>query len=147
MAQTTFDTFATSIQETSLWLKSLGRELDAGDSEDLAWGLLTATLHALRDRLRPESAINLGAQLPTLIRGAYYEHWPMTASPTRERHKAQFLEHLQGELPSGATLDAERVARAVFHVMQERVGSGAIAKVTKQLPKELRELWPAAAAS
>jgi uncharacterized protein (DUF2267 family) len=32
-------------------------------------------LHALRDRLPPEIAVHLSAQLPMLVRGIYYEGW------------------------------------------------------------------------
>jgi uncharacterized protein (DUF2267 family) len=32
-------------------------------------------LHVLRDRLTPEQAVHLGAQLPILVRGVYYEGW------------------------------------------------------------------------
>ena len=32
-------------------------------------------LHAVRDRLQVNDAVSLGAQLPELLRGAYYEQW------------------------------------------------------------------------
>jgi len=48
-------------------------------------------LHAVRNRIGPENAAHLGAQLPMLIRGLYYEGWDPTGKPTKERHEAQFL--------------------------------------------------------
>jgi uncharacterized protein (DUF2267 family) len=59
-----------------------------------AYLALRATLHALRDRLTVEEVAQLGAQLPTLIRGFYYEGWDPTGKPLRVRHKEQFLARL-----------------------------------------------------
>lgn len=137
------ESFAKTVQETSLWLKSIGDKAGAHNDNDLAWTLLGATLHALRDRLQPEAAIHLGAQLPMLVRGLYYEHWHVNTTPTKERHKAQFLDHVRSELPAETKLDPETVVRAVFGVMREKVDSGEIAKLSRQMPKELRKLWPA----
>lgn len=136
------DTFDTTVQETNLWLKSLMDELGIDDGA-LAWTLLGAVLHALRDRVQPQSAAHLGAQLPMLIRGLYYEHWPVAATPTKERHKAQFLQHLAAALPPAAAADPERVASAVFGVMREKIDQGEVAKLVKMLPSELRGLWGA----
>jgi len=141
MNQVTGDSIATTVQETSLWLDSIIEKAGFWNDKDLAWKLLGATLHALRDRLQPEPAIHLGAQLPMLIRGLYYEHWDIDQKRTKERHKAQFLDHVSQEIPAGMKLDSERVVRAVFGVMREKVDPGEIAKLTRQMPKELRELW------
>ncbi len=140
MATATVDAFDTTVQETNLWLKSLMQELQLYDGA-LAWTLLGATLHELRDRLQPQSAAHLGAQLPMLIRGLYYEHWPVAATPKKERHKAAFLQHLATAFPPGSTADPERVARAVFGVIREHIDHGEVEKLVKLLPKELRTLW------
>jgi uncharacterized protein (DUF2267 family) len=140
MATAGLETFDTTMQETNLWLKSIMRELQIYDGA-LAWTLLGATLHALRDRLQPQSAAHLGAQLPMLIRGLYYEHWPVAATPTKERHKAAFLEHLAAHFPPGSPADPERVACAVFAVINEMIDHGAVEKLVKMLPKDLRGLW------
>jgi uncharacterized protein (DUF2267 family) len=137
------DTFDTTVQETNLWLKSMMHELRIDDGA-LAWTLLGAALHALRDRLQPQSAAHLGAQLPMLIRGLYYEHWSTAANnPNKERHKAQFLQHLAAGLPPDAAVDPERAVRAVFGVMREKIDQGEVAKLVKMLPRELRGLWEA----
>lgn len=69
MNQAAAESFATTIQETSLWLKSIADKSGTRDDKDMTWSLLGATLHAIRDRLQPEAAIHLGAQLPMLVRG------------------------------------------------------------------------------
>jgi hypothetical protein len=79
------DVFDTTFQETNRWLKELMERLGTYDRHH-AYSILRAVLHALRDRIGPANAVHLGAQLPMLIRGLYYEGWHM-GTPTKERHE------------------------------------------------------------
>jgi uncharacterized protein (DUF2267 family) len=60
-----------SAQETNVWLKAIDEQL-ALENRHQAYNALRAVLHALRDRMPPEVAVKLGAQLPILVRGIYY---------------------------------------------------------------------------
>ena len=104
--------------------------------------LIGPSLHALRDRIGPQNAVHLGAQLPTLIRGIYYEGWHMAGTPTKERHMEQFLDHIRTELPGASAIEVEPAARAVFDVMWEQLDPGEITKLIEMFPEELRDLWP-----
>ena len=73
MSVTGVTTLDHTIQETNVWLKAIEEELEL-DSRQQAYSALRAVLHALRDRVPPEVAIKLGAQLPILVRGIYYEN-------------------------------------------------------------------------
>ena len=84
MSTTGLPVFDTTVQETNLWLKAIMEALHT-DDRHLAYLALRATLHALRDRLGPENAVHLAAQLPMLLRGLYYEGWRLAASQTKER--------------------------------------------------------------
>jgi uncharacterized protein (DUF2267 family) len=141
MSATRVDALDHSIQETNLWLKAIMRDLET-DDRHLAYAALRAALHALRDRIGPENAVHLGAQLPMLIRGLYYEGWHMAGTPTKERHKHQFLEHVSRTLGPRSEVDPERAARAVFDVMWQKIDPGEVVKVINLLPEELRDLWP-----
>ena len=99
-------------------------------------------MHALRDRIPPENAVHLGAQLPMLLRGLYYEGWHMAGTPTKERHKEQFLEHVRWTFAGREDIDPEKVARAVFAVLWEKIDPGEVEKLIKLFPEELRDLWP-----
>ena len=111
------------------------------DDRHFAYLALRATLHALRDRIGPENAVHLAAQLPMLVRGLYYEGWRLAASQTKERTRADFLEHVRSELPRGSAIDPNVAARAVFAVMWAKLDLGEIGKVIDRLPEELKELW------
>ncbi len=141
MAKTDVDTLDSTVQETNLWLKSIMRHLKTDDRQ-LAFAVLRAVLHALRDRIGPENAVHLGAQLPILVRGLYYEGWQMARTPTKERHKAQFLDHVRTSFGRRGDVDPERAARATFEVLWEKIDPGEVAKVINLLPEELRDLWP-----
>ncbi len=69
-----------TIQLTNVWLKKLGEEHHLGERHH-CYSALRAVLHALRDRLAPEQAVHLGAQLPILVRGIYYEGWHLADKP------------------------------------------------------------------
>ena len=100
-------------------------------------------LHALRDRMSVDEAAQLGAQLPMLLRGVYYEGWHPAGKPLKERHKAQFFEHVQNELRRNGNFDPEPVVEAVFELLANRISVGEIDDIKGLLPSELRALWPA----
>ena len=62
------------VQVTHTWINDLDDRL-GWNNKPRSYRLLKAVLHALRDWLQLNEAADLAAQLPTLLRGAYYEQW------------------------------------------------------------------------
>ncbi len=143
MSTTGLDVFDRTLHETNDYMRVVMRELPT-DDRHLALGALRGTLHALRDRMDLFAAIHLGAQLPMLLRGLYYEGWRPSEGPTRERHIDAFLDHVAGMLPPNLQGFPEEACRAAFAALVEWMDPGEIAKCLRQLPAELRQLWPAA---
>lgn len=141
MSNTGLRAFDETLQVTNAWLKGVMEQAGSEDRED-AYAALRAVLQALRDRLGVDDATHLGAQLPMLVRGFYYEGWHPAGRPYRERSKEQFLEHVQERLRGREHLDAEHVTRAVFRLLAERVSAGEVEKVKHALPEPVRDLWP-----
>jgi uncharacterized protein (DUF2267 family) len=141
MSVTTLDVFETTLQKTNNWLNELMQVL-GWQSKRKAYLALRVTLQTLRDRLTVEEVAQLGAQLPMLIRGFYYEGWNPTGKPLKERRKEEFLARIEQQFGSDDHIDAERVARAVFTVLANRVSDGEIKDVKHILPAEIRDLWP-----
>jgi uncharacterized protein (DUF2267 family) len=146
MSATGLDVFDTTLQRTHTWLKDLMLVLGWQDRRK-AYQALRATLHALRDRLTVEETAHLGAQLPMLIRGFYYEGWDPTGKPVKARHRDQFLARIREHFRDDEQVDPELVAAAVFMVLACRVTEGEIEDVLHVLPSEIRDLWPAEAVS
>jgi len=139
---TGLDTFDKTVQESNLWLKDVMERLETEDRRH-AYSTLRAVLHALRDRIGPESAAHLGAQLPMLLRGLFYEGWDPTNKPTKERHEDAFLAHIARELPRASADEVEQGTLAVLDVLSKHVDRGAAVKIAGMFPQELRRLWPA----
>lgn len=140
MHPTTAELFAETLEKTGVWLEELAQSLDNA-SPQRAYSVLRATLHALRDRLTVDEAASLGAQLPMLVRGFYYEGWRPAGRPTKYRHKQEFLERV-GQLYRGLDeSEREPAVRAVFKLLADHLTRGELNHVRDQLPPELRSLW------
>ena len=140
---TGLDTFDKTVQESNLWLKDVMERLNTYDRHH-AYSTMRAVLHALRDRVGPENAAHLGAQLPMLLRGLFYEGWDPTGKPTKERHENAFLAHIARELPRAAGPgEIEQGAVAVLDVLSKHIDRGVAVKLAAILPQDLRRFWPA----
>jgi uncharacterized protein (DUF2267 family) len=133
--------FDQTMQKTNLWLSDLMSDLDWQDRHK-AYLALRAVLHTLRDRLTVEEVAHLGAQLPMLIRGLYYEGWNPSKKQVKERHQEEFLAHVRSYFKADDRVVPEKVVRAVFRLLSMRVTKGEIQDIKQILPSELRLLWP-----
>lgn len=132
-----------TVQKTYEWLRDVREGLQIDDSH-LAYQTLRAVLHTLRDRLSPEQAADLGAQLPLLVRGIYYEGWKPTGKPLKIRSQEEFFDAIMAHHHSKITLKPQRLATVVFEVIEKHVTPGEVEKVCGDLPREIRHLWPRA---
>ena len=135
--------FAGTLQKTQIWLNDLATELSWQSRPHKTYFALRTVLHVLRDRLTIEEAVQLGAQLPMLVRGLYYEGWTLKKKPRKDRHKEDFLAHIKDAFKDEVTIRPESIARAVFKVLAHHASEGEINDVKHILPKSLQELWPA----
>jgi uncharacterized protein (DUF2267 family) len=141
MSVTAIGPIESTVHTTNAWLKELVDELGWNDRER-GYHVMGAVLHALRDRLTVAEAADLGAQLPLLIRGLYYEGWNPNGKPVKERRKEDFLAHVAAACRGHADVYPEGIAWAVFKVLQNHISVGEIKDVKHVLPAEIRSLWP-----
>ena len=146
MSLTAIGPIESTVHTTNAWLKELVEELGWHDRER-AYHAMGAVLHALRDRLTVAESANLGAQLPAMIRGLYYEGWNPSGMPVKDRRKEDFLAHITAACRGHADIHPEGIAWAVFRVLQNHVSAGEIGDVKHVLPVEIRSLWPEEALS
>lgn len=130
--------FASTVQKTKQWVVELMQLLQWEDGQKAYHGL-RVVLHALRDRLTVKEATDLAAQLPTLIRGMYYECWQPSHVPVRDRTKEDFLTHVFKSFPGDTSVDPERLTHAVLHVLKNHVSEGEIEDIAAILPAPLRD--------
>ena len=128
-------------QKTMGWLNDVAAIMGSTDMQR-SYKILRAVLHTTRDRLRPDEAVQFGAQLPMLVRGFYYEGWHPQDKPERYRHKAEFLGEVHKMVPTLDDAQLERATTAVFETLESKMPGGELEQVRQSLPAELRELWP-----
>jgi uncharacterized protein (DUF2267 family) len=133
--------FDTTIQDTNLWLKAVSARLADCERQD-AYAGFRAVLHALRDRLPAQSAVNFAAQLPLLLRAVYFEGWTLPEHPTSWRSVNEFADTVAAQLPDRFRFDAIMTTEAVFAATAKFMSAGETEKVRAQLPEPIRDLWP-----
>jgi uncharacterized protein (DUF2267 family) len=126
-----------SVEKTHIWLSEIAEELGDEDRH-YAYRALRAVLHALRDRLPVDVAAKLAAQLPTLIRGIYYEDWDPSRTPVSIHAVGPFLDHVAAEGRMAGETEASIAVTAVAHVLRAHVSPGEIDDVLAVLPDRLR---------
>lgn len=140
MSFTGLDVFDRSLQTTHIWLDELQERL-AIDKHG-AWRVLGVVLRTLRDRLPLGLAAHLGAQLPLVIRGAYYDQWRPSELPEKWRTREEFLAPISEGIKQTTTANPAAAASAVFQALNHFVDPGQVANVRQALPEDIRELWP-----
>jgi uncharacterized protein (DUF2267 family) len=140
MSVTGLAVFDTTVQTTNEWLREVMDRLGTGDRHR-AYLALRVVLHALRDHLPSQEVIDLGAQLPMLVRGFYYEGWRPRDAANVSRHVDDLFARVDAAFKKDPGLDPEMVVRAVFETLSTRISEGEIEDVVSALPTELKTLW------
>jgi uncharacterized protein (DUF2267 family) len=130
-----------TIERANEWLVELGLLLGSDDGAE-CYAALRSVLHALRDRLPIIAGVRLGAQLPTLLRGVYYEGWQPDRGHVHTRTLGEFLALVERAAPHLGTHCAEDRARAVFSLLRSHVGAAELDRVVGVLPDPVKELFP-----
>jgi uncharacterized protein (DUF2267 family) len=99
-------------------------------------------MHLLRDTLPLAEIADVGAQLPLILRGYWYEDWKPVQQAPRFRRKGTFVRSLESVLPPRVRIDPETAAAAVFDLLARHLDAGEAKDVADVLPRDVRELWP-----
>lgn len=142
MSATGLDVFDRTLQITNIWLGEIMDRL--GDDRQVAWKILSTVLHKLRDRLPIELAAHLGAQLPLLVRGVYYDQFIPSRLPSDCRTPEAFIAEVDEWLGDIRPVDAQDAIAVVFGVLARHLSEGQVAKVRSALPIGVRMLWDGA---
>ncbi|WAT18853.1 DUF2267 domain-containing protein [Aurantiacibacter sp. MUD11] len=140
MSTTGLEVFDKTLHTTHIWLDEINDKI--GPDRAVAWKVLSVVLHTLRDRLPMQVAAHLGAQLPLMVRGIYYDQFEPEKLPSDMQSAEEFIHAVQDGLHNTRTVDSKDAIEAVFSVLSGHVSRGQIEKVRHALPKNLRALWP-----
>ena len=132
------DSIDRSVHKTNEWLSDLADALGIDDRKQ-AWRVLRAYLQLLRDQVTIDEAAQLAAQLPLVLRGAFYEGFDPGHQPApHDRGRFLVLLAERAQLPD--TDAAGRAAEAATSVLRRHVTPGEVDEILGQLPTELREV-------
>ena len=81
-----------------------------------SYAALRAVLHAVREWLTVDECAHLAAQLPTLVRGIYYEGWDPSRVPVKLDRDA-FLTRIRREVPYDVEGGVETFVRTVLRAL------------------------------
>lgn len=131
-----------AVQAANVWINELDYRT-GWDNKQRSYRLLRSALHAIRDNLSVDEAADLGAQLPILIRGVYYEGWNPSKTPKRLRTAEAFVEEIQKDFRTDPIGDTTHAVQAVVDLLDNHISEGEMKDVRGAFTKELRELFDA----
>jgi uncharacterized protein (DUF2267 family) len=144
MSATGLDVFDKTLETTNIWLGEIMEKI--GPDRQVAWKVLSTVLHKLRDRLQLGLAANLGAQLPLLVRGVYYDQFQPAKLPTTIDSREEFVAEVAKWLSDIRPVDPDLAVQVVFAVLSHHCTPELIENVRSALPKSLRDMWESTAA-
>ena len=139
MSANGLEVFDKTLETTHVWLNEIMADL--GPDRQVAWKVLSTVLHKLRDRLPIGLAAHLGAQLPLLVRGVYYDQFEPSKLPTECNSLEEFVAEVAEWLQDTRPVDPDQAVRSVFGVLSRHISEGQVNKVREALPRSLRQSW------
>jgi uncharacterized protein (DUF2267 family) len=144
MSEQGLETIETTTQKTHEWIARIAESMHMEKRD--AWKSLRAVLQTLRDRLPADLAVHLGAQLPMLVRGLYYEGWEPSKVPMK-MSREEFLAIVKSRIIADRVIDPAETVRNVFAVVANHIGDGETRKVIDAFPRDMQSLFPALASA
>jgi uncharacterized protein (DUF2267 family) len=145
MSANGLEVFDKTLETTHVWLKEIMADL--GPDKQVAWKVLSTVLHKVRDRLSVNLAAHLGAQLPLLVRGVYYDQFEPSKMPSECRSRDEFVQEVSEWLSDARPVDPEDAIRSVFRVMSRHISEGQVSHVKQALSRHVRQMWDEAEAT
>jgi uncharacterized protein (DUF2267 family) len=142
MAETGFASFNATVDKTNRILRLIEEAYGwPKELRNMSYAALRAVLHQLRDRLTVEEIAHLGAQLPMLVRGIYYDGWDPSRVPVK-MDRDEFLDRVRREFPYTVDGGTEPLVRTVLRALSPHVTEGEWEDIKSTVPRDLAALLP-----
>lgn len=139
MAFSGLDVFDTTLQKTNELLGEIESEFGWEDRRNQSYKALRSVLHALRDRLPIDDAVNFAAELPLLVKGIYYDNWSSEDVPMR-MNKEEFLGRVRQDFLFEVEGGIEHLTRVVLDKVLNHIDPGEREKLIRMLPDDIADL-------
>lgn len=131
--------FEKMVHEANTWIADICAEMGYEDRQ-VAYHAMRGVLFALRDRLPMHEVFNLAAQLPTVIRGIFFEGY-RGGGPVKY-NRDQFIQIVNDEVQMGGGTEPLMAIRAVLAVLGSHISEGEVEHIREVLPGDIRAMWP-----
>src|SRR5260370_27693695 len=135
MATTGLEVFDKTLHTTNLWLDEICAEI--GPDKHLAWHVLGAVLRSIRDELLIGQSAHLAAQLPLLVRGAFFDQYRPAAQPVAERSQEDFIARIREELAGCRPVRPDLAPTPAMRNLTRPITEGQIQKARDALPTRI----------
>ena len=129
-----------AVADANAWINEVDYRTD-WQNKQRSYRLLRQVLHVIRDHLNVDEAAQLGAQMPTLLRGIYYEGWDPSKTPVIERKAQGFIDRVQEAFRTDPLGDAEHAVAAVMDVLDAHISEGEMDDVKATFTRKIRSLF------
>jgi uncharacterized protein (DUF2267 family) len=119
---------------------------ELGVHRNVAARITRAVLHAVRDRLPADDAVQFGQGLPMAIKGVYFDQYDISRTPVVIRHAGDFLQYIcmkDGRVGFRDFPEPEFVEdglHAVFAVLERHMDYGQIEQIRRLISAEIAEM-------
>jgi uncharacterized protein (DUF2267 family) len=116
------------------------------DDLSMALRITKAVLHALRDRIAPDDAVQFAQGLPAMLKAVYFEQYDISGTPVIIRRVEDFIQFVREknrfaavhDFPSA--IDVVLGIKAVFAVLDRHMDAGQVDQVKRMLPEEISNM-------
>lgn len=129
-----------AVQSANIWINEVDYRT-GWNNKQRAYRLLRQVMHVIRDHLNVDEAAQLGAQLPLLVRGIYFEGWNPSKTPTTLRDPDAFVDLVQQAFRTDPMDDAPKAIAAVIDVLDAHVSEGEMDHVKTTFTRKIRALF------
>jgi uncharacterized protein (DUF2267 family) len=136
--------FESYASEGNRFIKDVAYEL--GVDRNQALRVTRAVLHAIRDRMSPDDAIQFAQGLPMALKGIYIDQYDISRTPVIIRRGEKFLDFVRSKAGMSAPADfptrqsVVNALQAVFRVLESIMDYGQVEQVKHILNLEIVEL-------
>ena len=136
---TGLDVFDSSLEKTNIIFKRIEDELEWSNRRRQTYHAVRTFLHALRDRLTIDQAVQFSAQLPLILKGVFFDGWNPKIVPIK-MHREEFVQYVAGEFQLDVKEGTDRLIRIVSDAIFDHISPDERFKVLNNLPKDLFDL-------
>ncbi len=133
------------VEAGNRFINEVCSELGIEDGQQ-ALRITRAVLHAVRDRLLPDDAVQFAQGLPMMIKGIYFDQYDLSKTPVRIRDAEEFLSFVREKDRFGAVEDFRSpkdvviAMQAVFRVLENNMEYRQVEQVKDELPAEVQAM-------